>query len=89
MIEAPPVELLHQPCGFPQVVRGRQRVLDGVDVMTDVDGDDVRAFLREPHRVAAALAAAGPGDEGDLALDASHLCTFLTADSRRKSLVRV
>ena len=38
----------------------------------DVDRDDVGALLGQPDRVAATLAAGGPGDEGDLALDAPH-----------------
>ena len=55
----PAVLRLDQAGGLLQVVRGGQRVSEAVDVMTQVDGDDVRAFLREPYRVAAALAAAG------------------------------
>ena len=42
----------------------RQRALD---IVADVDGDDVGALFGQPHRVAAALAAGGAGDEGDLA----------------------
>ena len=37
--------------------------------LADVDGDDVGALLGQPHRVAAALAARGAGDERDLALE--------------------
>jgi len=43
--------------------------------MAHIDGDDVRALLREPQGVAASLAAGGTGDEGDLALDAPHART--------------
>jgi hypothetical protein len=42
-----------------------------VDLTADVGRDDVRALLGQPHRVAAALAARGTGDEGDLALEPS------------------
>ena len=45
--------------------RGRGRV---VEPAADVDRDDVGALFGEPHRVAAALAARGAGDERDLAV---------------------
>jgi len=48
--------------------------------MAQVDGYDVGALLREPHRVAAALAACGARDEGDFALDASHVYPFTSAE---------
>ena len=73
----PAVQRLDQAGGLLQVVRAGQVVGQAVDVVADVDGDDVRALLRQPHRVAAALTAGGPGDEGNFALDASHsLCPF-------------
>jgi hypothetical protein len=36
--------------------------------LADVDGDDVGAFLRQPHSVTASLTARGSGDERDFAL---------------------
>ena len=76
----PAVVLLDQAGGLLQVIRRGERVTDGLDIMAQVDGDDVRAFFREPHRVAAALAARGARDEGDFALDASHVCPFVSAE---------
>jgi hypothetical protein len=46
----------------------RHRVSDGVDVTTQVDGDDVSAFLGQPHSVTAALAARRTRDECDFSL---------------------
>ena len=46
----------------------------GVDLLADVDGDDVGALLRQPHRVRAALTARRAGDESDLAFDTSGHC---------------
>ena len=49
-----------------------------VDLLTDVDGDDVGALLRQPHRVRAALAARRAGDESDLAFNtSSHVLTSI------------
>jgi hypothetical protein len=48
--------------------------------MAQVDGYDVRALFSQAHRVAAALAARGARDEGDFALDASHVCPFVSAE---------
>src|ERR1700677_3970772 len=42
-----------------------------LDIVADVDGDDVGPLLGQPHRVAAALAASGAGDESDLAFSSS------------------
>ena len=66
----PAVLRLHQLDRLGEVVgRGhRQRALD---VVADVDRDDVGALGGQLHRVTAALAAAGAGDEGDLALESS------------------
>ena len=68
----PPVELLHQAGGLGQVGLGRHRVRDGLDLRAQVNRDDVRALLRQPYRVAAALAARGAGDQRYLALHASR-----------------
>src|SRR6516162_1107168 len=69
------VMALDEVGGLRQILRrGRwnRGVHDAVsDGLTDIDGDDVGAFLRQPHRVAAALTACRPGDESDLALDTS------------------
>ena len=63
-----PVEVLDQVRGLGEVLGRRTHRRRGVEVLADVDGDDVGAFLRQPHRVAAALAARRTGDERDLAL---------------------
>jgi hypothetical protein len=68
----PPVEGLDFLGRLGQVIGRRHRVRHGFDLPADVNGDDVRAFLREPDRVAAALAARGAGDEGDFAFQLSH-----------------
>ena len=65
--------LLDELGGLLEVLRRRHRVADGVEVLTQVDGDDVGALFGQPDRVAAALAARGAGDEGDFPLNASHL----------------
>jgi hypothetical protein len=78
----PAVQRLDQAGGLLQVVRAGQVVGQTVDVVADVDGDDVRALLGQPDRVAPPLAAAGPGDEGHFALDASHAYTFLLLTAR-------
>ena len=72
---------LDEPRGFVEILGRRHRVTDGVDVAAQVDGDDVGAFLGQPHRVTAALAARRAGDEGDLSFDApccavSHRFSF-------------
>jgi hypothetical protein len=68
----PPVLRLDQPDRLLQVIGRRKRVLERRDVMREVDRDDVGAFLRQPHRVTAALTACRPRDEGDLALYTTH-----------------
>src|SRR6185437_14814549 len=50
-----------------EVRLGGHAIRHRVVVRADVDRDDVRALFREPDRVAAALAAARAGHEGDLA----------------------
>ena len=49
------------------ILEGKEVLDPGPDRPADVDGDDVGALLRQPHRVAAALPARRPGDECDLA----------------------
>ena len=61
-----------------EVGGGRHGVGDAVDLLADVDGDDVGAFLGEPDRVAAALAACRTSDESDLAFKLSHDLAFLS-----------
>src|SRR4051812_48923090 len=66
-----PIQVLDHVRGFGEVLRrgrGRCRV---VEPAADVDRDDVGAFLRQPYRMAAALAASGTGDECDLAFHPS------------------
>jgi hypothetical protein len=60
--------------GLLDVLGCRHGVTDGVDVTAQVDGDDVGAFLGQPHRAAGTLPARRGGDEGDLSLYAP-LCT--------------
>lgn len=58
---------LDQPDGLLEVVRCRHREGDAADLLADVHGDNVRALLCQPHRMATALAAGRASDEGDLA----------------------
>ena len=54
-------------------VLDRRRLGDGrLQRRADVHRDDVGALLGQTYGLGAALAARGTGDEGDLALDASH-----------------
>src|SRR6201997_2289078 len=70
--EDPAVQALDQVGGLGQVL-GRRCRDGGVphDRLTDVDGDDVGAFLGQPHRMTAALTACRAGDKSDLALNTS------------------
>jgi hypothetical protein len=68
----PPVQGLDFLHGLGQVLACRHRVRHGADLVAEVDRDDVRALLRQPNRVAAALAPHRAGDEGDLALELSR-----------------
>jgi hypothetical protein len=68
----PAVQRLDLLDRFRQVGRGRHRVRHAGDLIAEVDGDDVRSLLRQPDRVAAALAARRAGDEGDLAFQLAH-----------------
>src|SRR6185312_13573961 len=79
----PAVETLYEVGRFGEVLRRGCRN-GGVlhDRLTDVDGDDVRAFLRQSHRVAAALTARRPGDEGNFSLNAPcHVLPLLLISS--------
>jgi len=57
--------------GLVQIFAVRHRIGDAVDLFAQIERDDVGALLREPNRVAAALAARRARDEGDLALELS------------------
>jgi hypothetical protein len=71
----PAVQRLDSLDGLREIVRCRHRLGHRVNLAAQVDGDDVRAFLREPDRVAAALAACRAGDECDFAFYSSrHRC---------------
>ena len=63
-----PAGLLDEGGRLLEVLRRGHRVADGVDVLAQVHRDDVGAFFGQPDRVAAALPARCPGDEGDLPL---------------------
>jgi len=80
----PPVQRLDLLHRLGQVLRRRHRIRHRIHLRAEIDGDDVRALLRQPHRVAAALAARRSGDEGDLAFYSScHLPSFLYFRSSR------
>ncbi len=66
----PTVETLDQLDRFGHVFRccrGDLRVLP--DRTADVERDDIRAFLREPHRVTTPLTTSRPSDERDLSFN--------------------
>jgi hypothetical protein len=62
------VERLYVLDRLRQVCWRGERVVHAVKGLANVDRDDVRALARQPDRMAAALPAGRPGDEGDLAL---------------------
>ena len=77
------IQFLDRPLGLRQVLGRAQRVVVRVDLPADVDGDDVGALLRHPNGVRSALSACRPGDEGDLALQASsHVSSLRSVISR-------
>jgi hypothetical protein len=73
----PPAQRLDLLDRVREVVERRHRIRHRGDLVADVHRVDVGALFGQPDRVAAALAACRPGDEGDLALNSSsHLCYF-------------
>jgi hypothetical protein len=68
----PAVQRLDFLDGLGEVVWCRHREGHRGDLCCQVDGDDVRALLGEPDRVAAALAARRAGDEGDFSCCSSR-----------------
>src|SRR6185503_9530274 len=70
--DATPPGLLDELRGLFEILRCRHGIADRREVLAPVDGDDVGAFLGQSNRVAAALAPACAGDEGDLLMYASH-----------------
>ncbi len=64
--------LLDEVDRLVEILRGRHRVGDAVDLIAQVERDDVGAFLGEPDRVRAALTPRRAGDEGDLAVELSR-----------------
>src|SRR5690606_24382432 len=72
-----PAEVLDQVGGLGEVLgAGGGDVLVAGDPLADVDGDDVGALLRQPHRVRATLTARRAGHERDLALNSpTHVST--------------
>ena len=66
-----PAGLLDEVDRLVEILAGRHRIGDAVDLFAQVERDDVGAFLGEPNRVAAALTARRARDEGDLPLELS------------------
>ena len=66
-----PTGLLDEVDRLVEILAGRHRVRDAVDLTAQVERDDVGPLLGEPDRVAAALAARRPGDEDDLPVELS------------------
>ena len=52
-----PTGLLDEVDGLVEILPGRHRVGDAVDLFAQIERDDVGAFLGEPNRVGAALTA--------------------------------
>jgi hypothetical protein len=67
-----PPGLLDEPGGLVEVLGGGMGDLRRLHRTADVDGDDVRALFRKPRAVRPALPPCCPGDERDLAVQASH-----------------
>jgi hypothetical protein len=59
--------------GLGEIGRRRHRVRHAFDLPADVDGDDVRALLGQPHRVTAALSARGACQQRYPAVDSAHM----------------
>jgi hypothetical protein len=75
----PPVQRLDLLDRLIQILRRRHRIRHRSHLASQIDRDDVRALLRQPHRVAAALPARRPGDERDLpCYPSSHLCLLVS-----------
>lgn len=68
----PDTGLLDEPRGLVQIRLGRQRVLVGSDVGTDVESDHVGALLRQPNRMTAPLTAGGTGDQDNFPGNSPH-----------------
>ena len=66
-----PAQLLDRALGLGQVLRRGEGIVVRFDLTADVDGDDVRPLLRHADGMGPALPPRRPGDEGDLALQAS------------------
>jgi hypothetical protein len=64
---------------FSMAFRPAVALVRMIDLLAQVDGDDVRALLGQPDRVAAALAAGRTGDERDLTLHSSCHDWFLSS----------
>ena len=77
--EDAPVQRLDRPHRLGELLRGAHLVAHRLQLGADVDRDDVGALLRQPDRVAPTLAAGGSGDEGDLALELSHVTPRVAA----------
>ena len=59
--------------GLLEILERGVGVVHAGDGGTDVNGDDVGPLLRQPYRMAPALAARHPGDECDFPLELAHL----------------
>src|SRR6478672_3708953 len=71
--EYAPTAACDQVDGGNKIVRVSERIGHGVDLLTDIDGNDVGALLGQAQCVGAALPTCGACDEGYLALQSGHL----------------
>ena len=60
------------PASVTERIEPRSSALNGVDLLAEVDRNDVRALLRQPHRVRPTLATRRTGNERNLTLQSSH-----------------
>jgi hypothetical protein len=68
--------LFHLEARFFEITRCRQRVLVGLDVVTDVEEDDVSTLLGQPDGVATPLTTGTASDQNDFVLNSTHDVSF-------------
>ena len=84
-----PAFLLYQPRRLVEVLGPGERILVGLDVCADVDGDDVGTFCGEQLRVRSALSPRRTTDQRYLALDPAHRRPPSTVHTSRIGNLRV